>query len=108
MAFVTSLRVEMRKYGVDVINFTPGSFVTSSNILAEQEEFSHQQRLALNDEQKHFFGDYFDRFHACINQLSGIRSVEVYNESDGMMQTFESALLDQVPKPLYLYEPTRR
>lgn len=98
----------MRKYGVDVINFTPGSFVTSSNILAGQEQFSLQQRRAFSDEQIQFFGDYFDRFQACLKQISGVRPVQVFDETDGMMQTFESTLLDKSPKALYVFEPTRR
>lgn len=98
----------MRKYGVDVINFTPGSFVMSSNILSGQDEFTQQQLNAFSDEQKRFYGEYFGQFQQYLRFLSGVRPIQVFDESDGMMKTFEAALLEHCPKARYLYEPTWR
>lgn len=98
----------MRKYGVDVINFTPGSFTATSGILAGQLAFSNKQRLAFTDEQRQFYGDYFERFQVYLSYISGAQPITVYDAKDGMMQTFEAALLESGPRALYLYEPTRR
>lgn len=98
----------MRKYGVDVINFVPGSFTASSNLMARQVEFGEQQRQALSEEQRQFYGDYFDRFHARMKFISGEHPIEIFDEKDGMMQTFTAALLDAEPRAKYLYEPDRR
>ena len=43
-SFTDSLRLEMNKYGVEVVNFIPGSFVGSSNIASKQQEYAKQMK----------------------------------------------------------------
>jgi short-subunit dehydrogenase len=47
-AFSDGLRVELSKYGVKVIIFTPGSFVSESNIMARHPEHVHEMHRAFN------------------------------------------------------------
>lgn len=107
MKFVSdSLRIEMRKYGVDVVNFIPGSFFMSSNIAARQQEYADEQRNAFNVKQRSFYGEYFERYNASLKIMSGHKPANVMND-EGLMLKFEAALLEIFPKAVYKYEPWR-
>ena len=43
-SFNDCLRLELNKYGVEVVNFIPGSFVGSSNIVSKQQEYARQMK----------------------------------------------------------------
>jgi len=104
-AFNDGLRLDMNKYGVDVVNFIPGSFVLASNIAARQSDHAANMRAAFTDEQKQFYGDYFDRYNKYLDVLSGTKEPQMVD--DLIMQTFEDALRDNPPKALYVCEPLR-
>lgn len=101
-----ALRVEMRPYGVDVVEFIPGSFVMQSNITARQAEYGAQQRAAFTAEQEQFYGDYFQRYSDFLKVLSGKRPAGAVQD-DGLMRKFEAALLENGPKATYKHEPLR-
>lgn len=101
-----ALRVEMRPYGVEVVEFIPGSFVMQSNIAARQTEYAAEQQAAFTVEQQQFYGDYFQRYSKFLTFLSGKKPVETMQD-DGLMRKFEDALLDHGPKASYKYEPMR-
>lgn len=96
----------MRKYGVDVVNFIPGSFVMSSNIAARQQEYANEQRNAFSIKQRSFYGDYFERYNAFLKMLSGHKPANIMKD-EGLMKTFEAALLEISPRNIYKYEPWR-
>lgn len=96
----------MRKYGVDVVNFIPGSFVMSSNIAANQQEYANEQRNAFSIKQRLFYGEYFERYNEFLKILSGPKPANVMKD-EGLMRTFEAALLEISPKTVYKFEPWR-
>lgn len=67
-AFTETLRLDMKKYEVDVVDFIPGSFVMSSNISAAQSKQASEMKSALNEEQVEFYGDYFDRYYKYLGK----------------------------------------
>lgn len=96
----------MRPYGVDVVNFIPGSFVMSSNITARQEEYAKEQLQEFSSEQLGFYGEYFHRYANFLKFLSGRKSPNIMKD-EGVLMLFESALLENGPKSVYKYEPMR-
>lgn len=104
--FNDSLRVEMRPYGVEVVNFIPGSFVMSSNITARQQEYANEQLQAFSDEQLRFYGEYFHRYANYLKFISGRKSAHIMSD-EGLLFMFEAALLENGPKSVYKYEPLR-
>lgn len=105
-SFTNALRLEMKQYGVDVINFVPGSFVLNSNISALQLKHAAEMRESLNEEQLNFYGDYFDRLNIYLGALSGEREPSVI-PNENLLRMFEDALLDTPPKHRYICEPWR-
>lgn len=104
-AFTESLRLDMNKYGVDVVNFIPGSFAFTSNIASNQPKFAAEMRASLNKEQIEFYGDYFDRYNKHLECLGGDKEVQMVDTR--IIETFEEVLLDYPPKSRYICEPLR-
>ena len=105
--FNDSLRVEQKKYNVDVVNFIPGSFVMQSNIAANQQMHSMEQKKSMTQEQLQFYGTYFDKYNRYLKVLSkSDRSVEIMQDPT-IVNVFEQALLEVAPKALYKCEPWR-
>lgn len=100
------LRIEMKKYGVSMINFIPGSFHAYSNITANQQNQFDQMRSEFNEEQLRFYGDYFNRYTNYLKLLSS-KKVPTEIPEDGIMKSFSDALLDCNPKSVYKCEPWR-
>lgn len=105
-SFTDGLRLEMKEYGVDVINFIPGSFVGNSNIASNQLKYAAEMKKAFNEEQIKFYGEYFDRFNSYLSALSGEKE-PIMLQDKNILSTFEEALLDAPPKPKYVCEPWR-
>lgn len=96
----------MKKYGVKVINFIPGSFVLSSNITARQHFYAEEMRNSFSEEQQKFYGNYFESYNEYLKIISGYRQVDVIKD-EILMGTFENALLSESPRTLYKHEPFR-
>lgn len=105
-AFTEGLRLEMKQYGVEVVNFIPGSFWSTSNISALQLKYSAEMRESFNEEQLNYYGDYFDRLNKSLTYISGEKDPVVLPD-ENVLKTFEEALLDAPPKARYLCEPWR-
>lgn len=105
-AFTDGLRLEMKEYGVEVINFIPGSFILNSNISTLQSKYSAEMRESLNEEQLNYYGDYFDRLNKYLSAISGEKDPVVL-PNENVLKTFEEALLDSPPKARYVCEPWR-
>lgn len=104
-AFTDTLRLDMNKYGVEVINFVPGSFILSSNIASQHSSQALAMRSSLSKEQLDFYGDYFDRYNKYLDGLSGEKEPQMVDKL--IIQEFEEALLDAPPKSIYICEPIR-
>lgn len=104
-AFTEGLRLDMNKYGVEVVNFVPGSFFGCSNISAGQKKLAEQMRESFNEEQINFYGDFFDRYNSYLEVLSGEKDPQMVDSK--IMETFEEALLHDQPKSRYVTEPLR-
>lgn len=101
-----SLRVELRQYGVEVINFVPGSFVQFSNISARQQDHANVMLNAFNDEQRQLYGAYFRRFNDYLKVVSGFKSPNQFYDSV-LLRKFKAALTDSIPQTIYIHEPWR-
>uniref|UniRef100_A0A1B0A8W3 Uncharacterized protein n=1 Tax=Glossina pallidipes TaxID=7398 RepID=A0A1B0A8W3_GLOPL len=101
-----SLRIEMQKYGVEVINFVPGSFVMSSNIAARQQDHAREMAANFSTEQHKFYDDYFERFNQHLKIISGFKAPNQMQDRE-LLKKFEHALTNAHPKPLYIHEPWR-
>lgn len=96
----------MKQYGVQVVNFIPGSYVMSTNITERQKEYTAEMLAAFTDEQRTFYGDYFERYNNYVNLFSGTKPVEIF--SDGCLLTeFRNAIIDYTPRAMYKCEPLR-
>ncbi|XP_075148754.1 SDR family oxidoreductase shroud [Haematobia irritans] len=101
-----SLRMEMQQYGVEVINFIPGSFVMSSNISARQQEHAKAMYEEFSDAQRIFYTPYFKRFNEYLTVISGFKPPNAVNDID-LLNKFKDSLTNTQPKALYIHEPWR-
>lgn len=104
-AFTSGLRLEMNKYGVNVVNFIPGKFWKSSNLMSQQTEHFSEMRKNLSNEQLKFYGDYFERFSNILSYISGEKEIQMVDTV--VVNKFDEALLDSPPEPVYLWQPLR-
>ncbi|XP_017100037.2 retinol dehydrogenase 7 [Drosophila bipectinata] len=101
-----SLRVELQQYGVEVVNFVPGSFVLDSNIAARQQQHAEKMSQAFSEEQHALYDSYFKAFNAYLKILSGFKAPnQLKNES--LLAKFKDALTNSQPLSLYIEEPWR-
>ncbi|XP_034940009.1 D-beta-hydroxybutyrate dehydrogenase, mitochondrial, partial [Chelonus insularis] len=106
-AWATSLRVELKKYGVEVVSFVPGSFIRESNLLSQQRKHFEVMKLAMTQEARSFYSDYFERYADYLSPLSRNVSPPQKIENPRLYEIFEDALLDQYPQAVYKCEPWR-
>ncbi|XP_054010399.1 estradiol 17-beta-dehydrogenase 2 [Hylaeus anthracinus] len=105
-AWATAIRVELKKYGVKVVCFVPGSFVTESNILARQAEHFETMRNSMADEAKVFYADYFARYSEYFGSVAPRGELKKL-QGQRMYEVFEDALLDKHPSAIYKHESWR-
>lgn len=101
-----ALRVELSKYGINVVNFIPGSLVMSTNITARQEEFTKEMVRAFTKEQHEFYDEYFEEYNTYLMYISGVKPVEKINNEE-LFRKFENALLHEYPDATYKCEPIK-
>ncbi|KMQ93074.1 estradiol 17-beta-dehydrogenase 2-like protein [Lasius niger] len=103
-AWATALRVEVGKYGVNVVSFIPGGFISESNIMRRQRLHFDEMERHMSDEAKRFYGDYFTRYAEYFSQAdlsSGNQdNIKVLSNSR-IYETFDSALLEVHPSAVY-------
>ncbi|XP_050315712.1 D-beta-hydroxybutyrate dehydrogenase, mitochondrial [Anthonomus grandis grandis] len=100
------LRVEMAKYGVQVVTFIPGSFVAESSIMSKQLQYVQEMHDNFTEEQHHFYSDYFKRYNIYLSFISGSPEPQKIQD-DHLYTVFEDTLLDKEPNALYKHEPLR-
>lgn len=96
----------MKQYGVEVVNFIPGSLVMCTNITARQEQYATEMLTAFTDEQLEFYGEYFDRYMNYLKHISGTQPVQVIEDGNIFIQ-FRNAIIDYTPRAIYKCEPLR-
>lgn len=102
-----ALRVELKKYGVEVVNFIPGSQVMCTNITARQEQYATEMMTALTDEQLEFYGDYyFERYMNYLKHISGAKPVQIISDGNLFVE-FRNSIIDYTPRAIYKCEPLR-
>ncbi|XP_044019684.1 D-beta-hydroxybutyrate dehydrogenase, mitochondrial-like [Aphidius gifuensis] len=105
-AWSTSLRVELKKSNITVVNFVPGSFIDSSNILFRQQNHFDVMDSSMQQEAKKFYQGYFKLYASYLtsfaqdNSLKKIQQPEIYD-------SFNDLLLDKNPNAIYICEPWR-
>ncbi|CAG9863716.1 unnamed protein product [Phyllotreta striolata] len=105
-AFSDGLRVEMAKYGVNVITFIPGSFCLQSNIMARQLQNVQEMHDNFTQEQHSFYSDYFKRFNIYLSFITP-PPMPVKIQDEKMYKIYEETLLDETPKVVYKNEDIR-
>ncbi|XP_011706817.1 PREDICTED: D-beta-hydroxybutyrate dehydrogenase, mitochondrial [Wasmannia auropunctata] len=108
-AWTTSLRTEVGKYGIEVVSFIPGGFVSESNIMKRQRLHFDEMRRHMSDEAKRFYGNYFTRYAEYFSQVSPTRNqgnVKVLSEPR-IYEIFDNALLNIYPSAVYRCESWR-
>lgn len=96
----------MKKYGVEVVEFIPGSLVMSTNITARQDQYASEMLQAFTDEQLNFYDDYFHRYNEYLTHISGQKPVQVIDDGKLFLE-FRNAIVDCWPKATYKCEPLR-
>nr|XP_034177503.1 D-beta-hydroxybutyrate dehydrogenase, mitochondrial [Osmia lignaria] len=105
-AWATALRLELKKYGVKVICFIPGSFIKESNIMAGQAEHFKMMMDSMPEEAKHFYADYFNNYCKYFSSVSQATKFEKLQDPR-IYEVFEGALLDKYPSAIYKNESWR-
>lgn len=105
-AWATALRVELAKYGIDVVCFVPGSFTRESNLLARQSEHFASMASAMTEEARSFYGNYFTRYSQYLSGISR-EIVPERLENPLLYDIFNGALTDVYPRGVYKCEPWR-
>lgn len=101
-----SLRIELKKYGVDVVNFIPGSFVAVSNISARQQNHALEMKNEFSIEQLKFYGEYFDEYNEYLKIISGFKPPNAMDDKQ-LLDKFKDALANTYPRSIYIHEPLR-
>lgn len=96
----------MKKYGVEVVNFIPGSQVTNTNIIGRQKQYASEMLAAFTEEQLLFYGDYFERYNNYLKHISTNNSAQIISDGD-LFNEFCKSLLDYTPRSTYKCEPLR-
>ncbi|XP_076235153.1 SDR family oxidoreductase shroud [Calliopsis andreniformis] len=105
-AWATAIRVELKKYGINVVCFIPGSFVRESNIMLRQAEYFESMRNSMSEEARSFYGDYFTTYSQYFSSVSQGTSLQKLQDR-GIYEAFEGALLDKYPSAVYKNETWR-
>lgn len=105
-SWLNALRVEQLQYGVQIINFIPGSFFMSSNLISNQQQYYKQMKSSFTAEQLKFYSEYFERLNNFLKLFSINKDPVVINDA-GLLETFHKTILDVPPKAIYKHEPWR-
>ncbi|KAJ8935444.1 hypothetical protein NQ314_012864 [Rhamnusium bicolor] len=105
-AWSDALRVELEKYGVNVITFIPGSFTTQSNIMGKQLQHVQEMHDSFTVDQHNFYSDYFKRYNVYLSFFQR-REVPCKIKDVKLYEIFECTLLDKYPNVVYKHETFR-
>lgn len=101
-----ALEKELHKFGVNVINFIPGSFIMSSNIVARTMLLSKNMKNSMSVSQLNTYEEYFDQYYGYLSHVADYANVGVPFDSK-IVSKLMDAILDESPKSVYKEEPWR-
>lgn len=108
-AWATSLRVEIGKYGIEVVSFIPGGFVSQSNIMKRQRLHFEEMSRNMSKEAKQFYGNYFNRYaeyFSLVSPTENLNNLKVLSDPR-IYEIFDNALLNVYPSAVYRCESWR-
>ncbi|XP_044731330.1 D-beta-hydroxybutyrate dehydrogenase, mitochondrial [Chrysoperla carnea] len=103
-AWSDGLRLELAKYGVRVIKFVPGSFITQSKIMDRLKKDRMEIENNLTEEKQLFYNNYIENYYDYLTMIPSSNRIEKINDKK-LYEKFEAALKDQNPKTIYKHEP---
>lgn len=101
-----ALEKELHKFGVNVVNFIPGSFIMSSNIVARTMVLSKSMKNGLSDNQLNTYETYFDQYYGYLNHVAEHAKTPAAFDPQ-IISKLMDAILDESPKYVYKVEPWR-
>ncbi|XP_015120672.1 estradiol 17-beta-dehydrogenase 2 [Diachasma alloeum] len=105
-AWATALRIELKKFEVDVVTFIPGSFVMESNILLRQADHFEKMDKAMKEEAKSVYGEYFNEYRNYLRPLSQQNALKRIN-NERLFEIFEDVIMEEPARSTYKCEPWR-
>ncbi|KAJ8896412.1 hypothetical protein PR048_001756 [Dryococelus australis] len=83
-----------------------GSFMMNSNLMARHSSQVADMQRAMSADDRHFFGDYFARFHAALAPLAVEREPTAIHDKR-LHTMFDEAVLSPSPATHYYNSPLR-
>ncbi|XP_063982031.1 estradiol 17-beta-dehydrogenase 2 [Diachasmimorpha longicaudata] len=105
-AWATSLRIELKKFEIDVVTFIPGSFVMESNLLLRQVGHFEVMEKEMKAEAKSVYGEYFNEYRNYLRPLSQQNALKRIN-NEQIYETFENVIMEEPARTSYKCEPWR-
>lgn len=106
--FSKVLRLELAKFGVDIVTIQPGDFSKATHLLdshhANMNQMWGEMSAQCREEYRQFFLSYHDR--VARSGFTGQRVKPLLEIPDSLLRGFEEALLAKVPKRSYLLLPS--
>jgi len=102
------LRLELNKFGVDVITVQPGDFSKATQLLTSHHRNMNHMWGEMSDQNREEYKQYFVAYHDSIARsgFTGYRRKPLSVLPQSFLSGFQRALLDKVPEKNYLLMPT--
>ena len=108
--FSQVLRVELAKFGLEVVTIQPGDFSKATHLLNNHHSNMNQMWAEMSDESREEYKQYFLSYHDSVAKsgFTGRRLKPVFKLPHSLLVGFERAVLARVPRPVYRLMPTWR
>jgi 3-hydroxybutyrate dehydrogenase len=102
------LRLELNKFGVNVITVQPGDFSKATHLLNSHHRNMNEMWGEMSDQSREEYKQFFIAYHDGISRsgFTGSRRKPISAIPDSVLAGFEQALLSKVPRKSYLLMPT--
>eukprot|EP00092_Neocalanus_flemingeri_P021658 GFUD01023493.1.p1 GENE.GFUD01023493.1~~GFUD01023493.1.p1 ORF type:complete len:356 (+),score=119.13 GFUD01023493.1:51-1118(+) len=108
--FSQVLRLELAKFGVDVVTIQPGDFSKATNLLNNHHRNMNQMWGDMTDDNREEYKQFFLAYHDTVAKsgFTGHRIKPLSVLPSSLISGFELALLAKVPDKMYRLMPTWR
>merc|ERR1712012_1118772 len=102
------LRLELSKFGVNVITVQPGDFSKATHLLNSHHRNMNEMWAEMSEEAREEYKEFFIAYHDSIARsgFTGYRRKPISVLPPSVMEGFQTALLTKVPAKKYLLMPT--
>lgn len=100
-AFGESLRIELHKFDVQVVNVRLGDYAKLTNIMAQHQQVVAHQEEGLSQSKRQLYGDYFHKYHQSAMSNYGLFSPKSF-EASPLFPNFEEAVYSVTPRKYIL------